>query len=135
MRAMVYRGPYKIRVEEKDRPAIDHPTDAIVRVTRAAIGGSDLHLYHGRAAVDPGRPRGRVGEPPEVLRHASPRRPDHPGGRAERVHLHGLSSRIGTKRADLGHRPLDPVVVAGPWVAAAGAAYLGARTLLRAVRR
>ncbi|MGY1814414.1 zinc-dependent alcohol dehydrogenase [Blastococcus sp. SYSU D00820] len=47
MRAMVYRGPYKVRVEEKDRPAIEHPNDAIVRVTLAAICGSDLHLYHG----------------------------------------------------------------------------------------
>ncbi|MEU0095945.1 zinc-dependent alcohol dehydrogenase [Kribbella sp. NPDC006257] len=47
MRAMVYRGPYRIRVEEKERPRIEHPGDAIVRVTRAAICGSDLHLYHG----------------------------------------------------------------------------------------
>jgi alcohol dehydrogenase len=47
MRAMVYRGPYRVRVEEKDIPAIEHPNDAIVRVTRAAICGSDLHLYHG----------------------------------------------------------------------------------------
>jgi threonine dehydrogenase-like Zn-dependent dehydrogenase len=47
MRAMVYRGAYKIRVEEKDRPRIEHPNDAIVRVTLAAICGSDLHLYHG----------------------------------------------------------------------------------------
>lgn len=47
MRAMVYRGPYKVRVEEKDIPAIEHPNDAIVRVVRAAICGSDLHLYHG----------------------------------------------------------------------------------------
>jgi threonine dehydrogenase-like Zn-dependent dehydrogenase len=47
MRAMVYRGPYKVRVQEKDMPRIEHPNDAIVRVTRAAICGSDLHLYHG----------------------------------------------------------------------------------------
>src|SRR3954467_2805255 len=47
MQAMVYRGPYKIRVEEKDVPEIEHPNDAIVRVTLAAICGSDLHLYHG----------------------------------------------------------------------------------------
>ena len=47
MRAMVYRGPYKIRVEEKDVPRIEHPNDAIVRVTTSAICGSDLHLYHG----------------------------------------------------------------------------------------
>ena len=47
VRAMVYRGPYKVRVEDKDVPAIEHPNDAIVRVTLAAICGSDLHLYHG----------------------------------------------------------------------------------------
>lgn len=47
MRAMVYRGPYKLRVEEKDVPSVEHPNDAIVRVTLAAICGSDLHLYHG----------------------------------------------------------------------------------------
>src|SRR5919202_371817 len=47
MRAMVYRGPYKVRMEEKDRPRIEHPNDAIVRVQLAAICGSDLHLYHG----------------------------------------------------------------------------------------
>lgn len=47
MRAMVYRGPYDIRVEEKDLPEIEHPQDAIVRVTSASICGSDLHLYHG----------------------------------------------------------------------------------------
>jgi alcohol dehydrogenase len=47
MRAMVYRGPYKIRVEEKDIPKIEHPNDAIVKVKLAAICGSDLHLYHG----------------------------------------------------------------------------------------
>jgi threonine dehydrogenase-like Zn-dependent dehydrogenase len=47
MRAMVYRGPYRVRVEEKDIPAIEHPNDAIVKVQLAAICGSDLHLYHG----------------------------------------------------------------------------------------
>jgi threonine dehydrogenase-like Zn-dependent dehydrogenase len=47
MRAMVYRGPYKVRVEQKPDPVIEHPNDAIVRVTLAAICGSDLHLYHG----------------------------------------------------------------------------------------
>lgn len=47
MRAMVYRGPYKVRVEEKDVPRIEHPNDAVVKVVRAAICGSDLHLYHG----------------------------------------------------------------------------------------
>lgn len=44
---MVYQGPYRIGVEEKPMPRIEHPGDAIVRVTLAAICGSDLHLYHG----------------------------------------------------------------------------------------
>ncbi|MBF4567834.1 glutathione-dependent formaldehyde dehydrogenase [Plantibacter sp. VKM Ac-2880] len=47
MRAMTYRGPYKVRAEEKADPRLEHPNDAIIRVTRAAICGSDLHLYHG----------------------------------------------------------------------------------------
>ncbi|OII04264.1 zinc-dependent alcohol dehydrogenase [Curtobacterium sp. MCBA15_008] len=47
MRAMTYRGPYRVRVEEKPDPRVEHPNDAIVRVERAAICGSDLHLYHG----------------------------------------------------------------------------------------
>ena len=47
MRAMTYRGPYRVRVVEKPDPRIEHPRDAIVRVTRACICGSDLHLYHG----------------------------------------------------------------------------------------
>ena len=47
MKAMTYRGPYRVRVEEKDRPAIEHPNDVVVRVGLAAICGSDLHLLHG----------------------------------------------------------------------------------------
>lgn len=48
MLAMNYRGPYRIRtVVDKPVPEIEHPDDAIVRVTRSCICGSDLHLYHG----------------------------------------------------------------------------------------
>ncbi len=47
MLAMNYRGPYRVRAEQKAEPQIEHPGDAIVRVTRACICGSDLHLYHG----------------------------------------------------------------------------------------
>jgi threonine dehydrogenase-like Zn-dependent dehydrogenase len=47
MLAMTYRGPYRVRAEHKPTPAIEHPGDAIVRVTRSCICGSDLHLYHG----------------------------------------------------------------------------------------
>jgi threonine dehydrogenase-like Zn-dependent dehydrogenase len=47
MLAMNYRGPYRVRISRKPYPEILHPQDAIVRVTRACICGSDLHLYHG----------------------------------------------------------------------------------------
>ena len=47
MLAMTYQGPYRVRVVEKPMPEILHPKDAIVRVTRACVCGSDLHLYHG----------------------------------------------------------------------------------------
>jgi hypothetical protein len=64
-------------------------------------------------------------------------RPDNPitetGVKGEFTH-HGLSSRLGKKRTDLVHQPLDLILVAGPWVAAAGAAYAGVRTLARSIR-
>ena len=65
-------------------------------------------------------------------------RPDNPitqtGVRGEFTH-HGLTSRLGRKRTDLVHQPLDLVIVAGPWVAAAGVAFAGARKLVRALQR
>lgn len=47
MLAMNYRGPFRVRMDQKPYPEILHPEDAIVRVTRSCICGSDLHLYHG----------------------------------------------------------------------------------------
>lgn len=47
MLALSYRGPDRVLIEEKPDPRIEHPNDVILRVTRAAICGSDLHLYHG----------------------------------------------------------------------------------------
>ena len=47
MLAMNYRGPFRVRADHKPMPEILHPEDAIVRVTRSCICGSDLHLYHG----------------------------------------------------------------------------------------
>ena len=35
---------------------------------------------------------------------------------------HGIASRFGRGRADVRHHPLDPVIVAGPWVLRGGAA-------------
>jgi hypothetical protein len=65
-------------------------------------------------------------------------RPDNPitetGVKAEFTHG-GLSSRLGRRRTDLVHQPLDPVVVAGPWVVAVAGAVLGVRKLVRALVR
>lgn len=47
MLAMNYRGPLRVRIDTKAMPKILHPQDAIVRVTRSCICGSDLHLYNG----------------------------------------------------------------------------------------
>ena len=48
MLAMNYRGPFRVRADRnRPDPEILHPRDAIVRVTRSCICGSDLHLYHG----------------------------------------------------------------------------------------
>ena len=54
-------------------------------------------------------------------------RPDNPitetGVLSEFSH-HGLASRVGQKRADLAHQPLDLLIVAAPWVAAGAIAYV-----------
>ncbi|MBV9215998.1 MAG: glutathione-dependent formaldehyde dehydrogenase [Acidobacteria bacterium] len=47
MLATNFRGPRRVRVDQKPEPEIKHPQDAIVRVVRACICGSDLHLYNG----------------------------------------------------------------------------------------
>lgn len=47
MLALTYRGPNRVRVAEKPEPKLEHPNDVILRVTRTAICGSDLHLLHG----------------------------------------------------------------------------------------
>lgn len=54
MKATVYHGAHDVRLETVPDPAIVQPTDAIVRVTRAAICGSDLWFYRGITQWDPG---------------------------------------------------------------------------------
>ena len=65
-------------------------------------------------------------------------RPDNPitqtGIRSEVTH-HGISSRVGKKRTDLAHQWIDPVIVAGPWVAAAGVEVLGVRRIIQRAAR
>lgn len=54
MKAVVYQGPFEVAVKEVPDPIIQHPADAIVEVTTTCICGSDLHMYEGRTAAEPG---------------------------------------------------------------------------------
>ncbi len=47
MRALCWHGPKDIRCDTVPDPRIEHPRDAIIKVTACAICGSDLHLYDG----------------------------------------------------------------------------------------
>lgn len=54
MRAVVWKGPGKIAVEQVSDPRIERATDVLVRISTAGICGSDLHMYEGRTAAEPG---------------------------------------------------------------------------------
>ena len=54
MKAVVYKGPFEVAIENVPDPEIKHPNDVIVKVTSSCICGSDLHMYEGRTAAQPG---------------------------------------------------------------------------------
>jgi len=54
MKAVVYKAPFRVAVETVTEPKMQHPNDVIVKVTSTAICGSDLHMYEGRTAAQPG---------------------------------------------------------------------------------
>ncbi|KAH9827269.1 Alcohol dehydrogenase GroES-like domain [Teratosphaeria destructans] len=54
MKALHYDGPFKVSVREIPLPEIQHPDDAIIKVTTSCICGSDLHMYQGRTAAESG---------------------------------------------------------------------------------
>ncbi len=47
MKALVYHGPGKISWEEKPKPLVLQPTDAVVRISKTTICGTDLHILKG----------------------------------------------------------------------------------------
>ena len=62
MKALTYLGPGKIDLIEKPRPKIEKPTDAVVRITKTTICGTDLNILRGNVpAVTPGRILGHEG--------------------------------------------------------------------------
>ena len=46
MKALAWHGKQDVRVDDVPDPAIEQPTDAIVRITSTGLCGSDLHLYN-----------------------------------------------------------------------------------------
>ena len=62
MKALVYHGPGKRAWEEKPRPVLVNAKDAIVRITRTTVCGTDLHIMKGEVpAVTDGRILGHEG--------------------------------------------------------------------------
>jgi len=47
VKAVVWHGVGDIRLDDVDDPRIQEPTDAIIRITRSAICGTDLHMVRG----------------------------------------------------------------------------------------
>ncbi|HEX5050976.1 MAG TPA: alcohol dehydrogenase catalytic domain-containing protein, partial [Planctomycetota bacterium] len=77
MKAAVFHGTHDIRIDDVPDPRIESPTDAIVRITRTAICGSDLWFYRGQQAYEPGartghEPMGIVEEVGSEVRHVRP---------------------------------------------------------------
>src|SRR4249919_1842513 len=58
MRGVVMHGPGDVRVEERERPQIVEPTDAIIRVPASCICGSDLWPYRGIGETNAPTPMG-----------------------------------------------------------------------------
>ena len=54
MKAVVYKKPFEVAIENVADPKIQHPNDVIVKITSSCICGSDLHMYEGRTAAEPG---------------------------------------------------------------------------------
>ena len=62
MKALVYLGPTKKNLEERPKPEITAPTDAIVKISRTTICGTDLHILKGDVPTcQPGRILGHEG--------------------------------------------------------------------------
>jgi len=47
MKALIYHGPGKKAWEEKPRPLIIEPTDALIKISKTTICGTDLHILKG----------------------------------------------------------------------------------------
>jgi threonine dehydrogenase-like Zn-dependent dehydrogenase len=78
MKALTYHGKRDVRVDTVADPTIEHPTDAIIKVTSTGLCGSDLHLYEvlgpfiGQGDVLGHEPMGIVQEVGAEVTHIAP---------------------------------------------------------------
>jgi alcohol dehydrogenase len=62
MKALIYKGPGQKALEDRPMPRLDLATDAIVKVSKTTICGTDLHILKGDvASCKPGRILGHEG--------------------------------------------------------------------------
>ena len=58
MRGVIMHSPGDVRVEERERPTVVEPTDAVIRLAASCVCGSDLWPYRGVEPLDGPRPMG-----------------------------------------------------------------------------
>ncbi|KAL2798380.1 chaperonin 10-like protein [Aspergillus keveii] len=62
MKALVYTGPGTVEVQDRPKPTVQEPTDAVVRLLHASICGTDLHILKGDVpTIQPGIVLGHEG--------------------------------------------------------------------------
>jgi alcohol dehydrogenase len=62
MKALIYVGPNEMALQDRPKPVITEPTDAIVKITKSTICGTDLHILKGDVPTcTPGRILGHEG--------------------------------------------------------------------------
>src|SRR5215212_4360826 len=54
MQAVTFQAPGEVLVEDRPEPELAARDDAVVRVEATGVCGSDLHIYHGRVAMEQG---------------------------------------------------------------------------------
>lgn len=47
MKAVIFKGPHKVAIEDRPVPTIQDDTDIIVKVEYTALCGSELHVFRG----------------------------------------------------------------------------------------
>lgn len=74
MQALVCNGPGRKNLEDRTKPKVEAPTDAIVRITRTTICGTDVHILKGAVATcQPGTVLGHEGGGPTTRSARRPR--------------------------------------------------------------